>query len=112
MATLEGKTAVILGASGEANFGAAVARRLAAEGANVVVSARRMEALQQLAEEIDEGDDTVDSLRWNRAQLKRWIKNAPSQKDMDPEAGLGMPAFPGLSDEDIDNIIAYLATLD
>ncbi len=71
-----------------------------------------LDAYNELAEEIDADDDTRDSLRWNRAQLKRWIKNAPSQKDMDPEAGLGMPAFPGLSDEDVDNIIAYLATLD
>ncbi|MEP4147515.1 MAG: SDR family oxidoreductase [Halioglobus sp.] len=52
MGTLAGKTAVIVGASGEANFGAAIARRLAAEGANVVVSARRKEPLESLAAEI------------------------------------------------------------
>lgn len=53
MGTLVGKTAVIVGASGEANFGTAIARRLAAEGANVVVSARRQEPLDSLAGEIN-----------------------------------------------------------
>ena len=52
MGALQGKTAVIVGASGEANFGNAIARKFAAEGANVVVSARRAEPLQQLADEI------------------------------------------------------------
>jgi len=52
MTTLAGKTAVILGASGSANFGSAIARRLAAEGANVVVAARRREPLEQLASEL------------------------------------------------------------
>nr|MBP6700617.1 SDR family oxidoreductase [Halioglobus sp.] len=49
MGTLAGRTAVIVGASGTRNFGSVIARRLAAEGANVVVSARRAEPLQALA---------------------------------------------------------------
>ena len=49
MGTLTGKTAVVLGASGQANFGSAIARRLAGEGANVVVAARRKEPLEALA---------------------------------------------------------------
>lgn len=53
MGTLAGKTAVIVGASGEANFGTAIARRLAKEGANVVVSARRKEPLEALAKELN-----------------------------------------------------------
>lgn len=52
MGTLAGKTAVVLGASGDANFGSAIARRLAAEGANVVVSARRQQPLESLAADI------------------------------------------------------------
>lgn len=52
MGTLVGKTAVILGASGDQNFGTAIARRLADEGANVVVAARREEPLQDLAGEL------------------------------------------------------------
>ena len=53
MATLEGKTAVVLGASGTSNFGSEIARRFAQEGANVVVSARREDALKSLASEIN-----------------------------------------------------------
>ena len=52
MTTLAGKTAVVLGASGTANFGSAIARRLAAQGANIVVAARRKEPLDQLASEL------------------------------------------------------------
>ena len=52
MGTLAGKTAVVVGASGNANFGSMIARRLAAEGAQVVVSARREEPLRALAAEI------------------------------------------------------------
>ncbi|MAT95320.1 MAG: hypothetical protein CME59_22340 [Halioglobus sp.] len=52
MSTLAGKTAIVLGASGENNFGTAIARRFAAEGANVVVSARRQAPLEALAAEI------------------------------------------------------------
>lgn len=52
MASLEGKTAVIMGASGSHNFGGAIARRLASEGAHVVVAARRLPELEALAKEI------------------------------------------------------------
>ncbi len=52
MSSLAGKTAVILGASGTSNFGSEIARKFAAEGANVVVAARREDALQALAKEI------------------------------------------------------------
>ena len=52
MATMAGKTAVILGASGSANFGTAIARRFAAEGAHVVIAARRLDPLQALAQEL------------------------------------------------------------
>ncbi len=53
-----------------------------------------------------------DALRLNEAQLKRWISNAPSQKAMDPENGLGMPAFPQLTEDDLEALVAYMATLD
>ena len=52
MATLTGKTAVVIGASGSSNFGSVIAKRLAAEGAKVVVAARRREPLEQLATEL------------------------------------------------------------
>jgi 3-oxoacyl-[acyl-carrier protein] reductase len=53
MSDLKGKVAVVLGASGKSNFGYAIAKRLARAGASVVVAARRLEPLKQLAEEID-----------------------------------------------------------
>ncbi|MFT6757434.1 MAG: 3-oxoacyl-[acyl-carrier protein] reductase [Chitinophagales bacterium] len=53
MSALKGKTAIVMGASGASNFGAAIARKLASEGANVVVSARRKEPLEALATEIN-----------------------------------------------------------
>lgn len=52
MSALEGKTAVVLGASGTSNFGSMIARRFAREGARVVVAARREEPLKALAAEI------------------------------------------------------------
>ena len=39
--SLEGKTAVVIGASGQHNFGVAIAKALANEGAKVIVSGRR-----------------------------------------------------------------------
>ena len=48
----DGKVAVVLGASGENNFGSATARALAAVGWKVVVAARRLEALEALAGDI------------------------------------------------------------
>ncbi len=53
-----------------------------------------------------------ESARWNVPQLTRWIRNAPEQKAMYSEGMRGMPAFPGLSGADIENLVAYLATLD
>ncbi len=52
MARLDGKVAVVIGASGQQNFGSAIARRFAEEGAKVVVAGRRQELLDSLAEEI------------------------------------------------------------
>jgi short-subunit dehydrogenase len=53
-AKLHGKTVLITGASGA--IGAEVARRLAAHGARVALSARREDRLRALAEEIAAGD--------------------------------------------------------
>ncbi|MGE0667644.1 MAG: SDR family NAD(P)-dependent oxidoreductase [Sphingomonadales bacterium] len=52
MGRLEGKVAVIMGASGKGSMGQATARRFIEEGASVVVSARRPEPLEALAAEI------------------------------------------------------------
>lgn len=52
MAKLDGKVAVVLGASAEGGTGWAVAEALAREGARVVVGARRIEPLKVLADRI------------------------------------------------------------
>lgn len=74
MGSLTGKTAVVLGASGESNFGTAVARRYAEEGANVVVSARRKEPLDVLASEI--GGLAIASDITDEAQIANLFKSA------------------------------------
>jgi len=49
MGRLEGKVAIILGASDERSMGAATARRFAQEGARLVLAARRKEAVDAIA---------------------------------------------------------------
>ncbi|MBM7714668.1 NADP-dependent 3-hydroxy acid dehydrogenase YdfG [Bacillus thermophilus] len=51
MEQLQGKTVVITGAS--SGIGAAIAKELAAEGANVVLAARRHEKLNEIGQEIN-----------------------------------------------------------
>lgn len=49
MARLQGKTAIVLGASSPGNMGQAIARRLIAEGARVLVSGRKADVLEDFA---------------------------------------------------------------
>lgn len=49
MGRLQGKVAIILGASEDTSMGAATARRFAAEGARLVLAARRQDAVQEVA---------------------------------------------------------------
>ncbi|MFN3552128.1 MAG: SDR family oxidoreductase [Novosphingobium meiothermophilum] len=52
MADLVGKVAIVLGAANRNNMAQVIARRLAADGAKVVVAGRAPEALEELAAEI------------------------------------------------------------
>ncbi|MCQ3810089.1 MAG: cytochrome c oxidase subunit II [Acidimicrobiia bacterium] len=48
----------------------------------------------------------------NRGDLEAWISNAPERKPADADGLRGMPARTGLSPNDIDNVVAFLSTLD
>lgn len=52
MRGLEGKVAVVLGAAGANNMGQVIARRLAADGARLVVAGRKAEPLATFAQEL------------------------------------------------------------
>lgn len=63
MGRLEGRNAIILGASAEGGSGWAIAERLAGEGARVVVAARSLDGLEALAERIGGIAITADAGR-------------------------------------------------
>ena len=48
----------------------------------------------------------------NRGELEAWIFNAPERKPADAGDLRGMPSRTGLSPDDIDNVVAFLSTLD
>jgi 2-hydroxycyclohexanecarboxyl-CoA dehydrogenase len=52
MSRIDGKVAVVLGAAGEGNMAQVIARRLAGEGARVVVAGRAEAPLRRLAQEL------------------------------------------------------------
>ena len=48
----------------------------------------------------------------NEADLTAWIRDAPSQKPLDPDNQQGMLSFvDSLKDEDVQDLVAYLSTL-
>ncbi len=48
----------------------------------------------------------------NRGELEAWIYNAPERKPADADNFRGMPSRTGLSPKDIDDLVAFLSTLD
>lgn len=63
MSRLEGKRAVIIGAAGKDNLGQVLARRFAAEGAQVTIAGRHQDVLAELATEIGGHAVTADITR-------------------------------------------------
>ncbi len=66
---------------------------------------------------LDAGDhvpylDLPTGATLNRGELEAWIYNAPERKPADAENLRGMPARTSLSPQDIDNVVAFLSTLD
>ena len=53
MSTLSGKIALIIGATSDPGIGSAIARKYSEEGAKVVISGRRKDALDKLSKELD-----------------------------------------------------------
>lgn len=81
MFDLSGKTALVTGASG--GIGAAIARQLHAQGARVVVSGTRAEALEQLQHELGDGVYVAVCNLADRDSVDALAKNA--------EAAIGAP---------------------
>ena len=52
MGRINGKVAVVMGAAGQDNMGQVIARRLAGEGARVIVAGRKEAPLRALAAEL------------------------------------------------------------
>lgn len=109
MARLAGKKAVVLGAASPGNMGQVIARKFAAEGAEVLVAGRKEDALRACAEEIgghyalcditDHGQ--VDALAENAADKMGRVDAAINTTGW----GLLKP-FIELTDEELDQIVA------
>lgn len=56
--------------------------------------------------------ELADSGTLNRGELEAWIYNAPQRKPADADDLRGMPARTSLSPDDIDDVVAFLSTLD
>lgn len=86
MNKLQGKTAIVTGAS--AGIGAAIAKELASEGANVVLAARRLKKLNELKNEIAE--ITNGKVKVIAVQADVSVKNDVNQLVEQAQTELGM----------------------
>lgn len=109
MGRLKGKVAIVMGAGGKDNMGQVIARRLAEEGATVVVTARQAEPVAALATEIG-GDHAVCDITDRAAvfALAESVKAKHGSVDVGVNAtGWGLlRAFEETSEADLDKILA------
>lgn len=77
MGDLNGKVAIVLGASTSGGMGEAIARRLKAEGATVVVSGLGAAHLEKLAQEL--GGSALEADITQESQIKRLVSHTLSQ---------------------------------
>jgi NAD(P)-dependent dehydrogenase (short-subunit alcohol dehydrogenase family) len=83
MGRIDGKVAVVLGAAGEGNMGQIVARRLAREGAKVIVAGRKEAPLRALARELNGEHCLCDVTRsGDTAALASFAKQAGGRLDV------------------------------
>jgi NAD(P)-dependent dehydrogenase (short-subunit alcohol dehydrogenase family) len=81
MAQFEGRTALVTG--GTAGIGLAVVRRLAQEGAHVVVVGRRTEALDDVAAELGDAVTTIQGDVANEADVARVFESVRERGALD-----------------------------
>ncbi len=113
MDRLKGKTAVITG--GNSGVGAATAKLFAAEGADVIITARREAALAQVAKEIEEAGGSVLAVSTDISKpedperLMQTVMDKYGKIDiLVNNAGIleeGLKPIDRYSDEDLDRII-------
>ncbi len=83
MGRIDGKIAVVLGAAGEGNMGQVIARRLAHEGAKVIVAGRKEAPLRALARELDGEHCICDATRSaDTAALASFARRAAGRLDV------------------------------
>ena len=99
---LQGTRVLLTGATG--GLGEAIARALAERGAHQVLSGRRLEALEALAQEV--GGEAVQADLGERSEVERLAGRASDVDVLVANAGLpGSGTLPRLAPEDIDQVL-------
>ena len=70
MNRLEGKVAVVTG--GNAGIGEAIAKLLAEQGAHVIVTSRKLDGCQRVADEIRTAGGSAAARLWSQCVLDAW----------------------------------------
>lgn len=105
--SLSGKAALVIGAAGRDNMGQVIARRLAGEGANVVVAGRNRAALDDLAGEIGGTAMVADiTSREDSLRLADQFRSAGGLDIIVNATGWGLRGpFEGVTEEDLRKIV-------